>query len=355
MTMSKPSLRPVTHPPTPAVPGGDKTVPTGTWSGVNKTDASRKSPGSMSGAGTGSTTASGTGSATLRKTPLLASSVLWEDFAPKEPGHQVLRQTAIAVGVVGTAATLVLSWQEPAALLLAALFALLGLLGVIGLSYALRAASIVPVAFCGLLGVSWVRTGLTGLYSGPWLAVGVAVLSASLYFRAYYRSSKIARLLVGAGILVCAGWLFAAGHMDQLAVLDLHWQSWLKPMMWLGLALLLLLSLLAFMEARTTGGCKLWATALLGWYAIYVTLEWALQEWPAPQSIVYADTSRTLAPTTPPVDAYLTGELLSLSVALLAVISALSLWQLLASVYSVAFQKQQNEVSVKLLADKGLR
>jgi hypothetical protein len=41
-----------------------------------------------------------------------------------------------------------------------------------------------------------------------------------------------------------------------------------------------MLALLAFMDARSTGGCATWAGALLGWYALY---EWALlfaQSWP---------------------------------------------------------------------------
>jgi hypothetical protein len=35
------------------------------------------------------------------------------------------------------------------------------------------------------------------------------------------------------------------------------------------LALLLMLSLLAFMDSRSTGACGTWATLLLIWYALY--------------------------------------------------------------------------------------
>ncbi len=348
MSTSKPTLRPVSPLP-PSHPGPTEQVPTGTWSGVR---APLQDPHQVQ---SQRTEAAVQDAKQLAHAPLLASSVLWEDFAPQEPGKEWLRQAAMAVGILGTAATLILSWQEPIALILAALFMLIGLLGIIGMSYGLRATSILPLALCGLLSVSWLRTGVIGLESGPWLAVGISVLSASLLFRAFYRSSKTSRILVGASITVCMGWLVVAIPLHEFVVLDLHWQSWIKPMMWLSLALLLLLSMLAFMEARTTGGCKLWAMALLGWYAAYLTVEWALNAWPAPEGMVLSEPLRHFARSTPPFDGQLTAELLTLSTILLSLITALSLWQLLSSVYTAAFHKRQNDVSVKLLADKGLR
>ncbi|MCB9708122.1 MAG: hypothetical protein H6714_04995 [Myxococcales bacterium] len=342
MSVSKPHLRPVPNAPPPS----QDAVPTGTWSGARTTGEHSLADRERRTSAEGHNVAAAASAVPQRPSPLLASAVLWEDFAPEEPGKQWLRQAALAVGVLGVSAALVLSWQEPAALLLAVLFALIGVLGLIGLSYTWRASLMAPVALGALVLVS-------GPQSGPWLSIGIAVLSASLLFRAFYRSSKTARVLVGSSLLVCISWLAKTVKEGQFEVMDLQWQSWLGPIMWVALALLLLLSLLAFMEPRTTGGCKLWATALLVWYAMYLTAEWALRAWPAASGI--GRSSPSVASPHGIIRSHLSAELLTLSSILLAVIAALSLWQLLSAVYTRAFRKRQTDISVKLLADKGLR
>ncbi|QQR89683.1 MAG: hypothetical protein IPJ88_16045 [Myxococcales bacterium] len=286
--------------------------------------------------------------------PLLASTLLLDDFAPKEPGQQLIRRSSIAVGILGTAAALALSRAEPGPLVVAAIFAIIGAIGAFKLSYAHRAWALTVLSFVSLGFLSWVRSSTAGLYSGPWLGLGVAVLCGSLLFRAYYRSALTSRILVGASVIVTAGWLAIATQVESISVLEIEWQSWAKPVLWLVLSLLLLLSLLSFMEAQTTGGCRIWATCLLLWYPAYVFLELALRTWPAQGgAVLISQALRTLAPASSVSGEFqISPELSTLSVSLLCALAALGLWQLLAVHYTRSFRGRRDDISLRLMSNR---
>jgi hypothetical protein len=61
--------------------------------------------------------------------------------------------------------------------------------------------------------------------------------------------------------------------LQKVLILDAGWQRWLPAVLPLPLAIVLLLSLLAFMDSRSTGGCTAWASLVLGWYALQVWVE----------------------------------------------------------------------------------
>ena len=75
-----------------------------------------------------------------------------------------------------------------------------------------------------------------------------------------------------------------SGALQQLLILESHWQTWLPPVLGLPLTALLLLSLLAFMDSRSTGSCGAWAALLLGWYALYTWTELLGLYWPVQAS-----------------------------------------------------------------------
>jgi len=124
------------------------------------------------------------------------------------------------------------------------------------------------------------------------LATGVTVLGAALLFRAWHRASWLARALAALGIAVCAGFLAMSEALQRLPIVDPSWQAWLPQVLQLVLVLLLLLSLLAFMDARSTGGCDAWAFSLLGWYVAFRAVETLAWRFPATSSVVDAATAK---------------------------------------------------------------
>jgi hypothetical protein len=66
-----------------------------------------------------------------------------------------------------------------------------------------------------------------------------------------------------------------------LLVLDSRVQAWFGPVLCVPFALLLLLSLLAFMDSRSTGACAVWAGLLLLWYGVHDWAGLAVRYWPA--------------------------------------------------------------------------
>jgi hypothetical protein len=63
-------------------------------------------------------------------------------------------------------------------------------------------------------------------------------------------------------------------------MLDVAWQSWLPRVVLLPFALLLMLSLLVFMNARTTAGAAGWAALILLWYEQLAVVELLHAAWP---------------------------------------------------------------------------
>ena len=140
----------------------------------------------------------------------------------------------------------------------------MNLLGFVPLPYAARASALAAVAGSGLAVVTWHAFAAQALdLDALVLRIGVLSLAMALFFRAWHRGSLLARALVALGIALCAGGLWMSGSLGALLALDGGVQSWLLPLSSLGLAVLLMLSLLAFMDSRTTGGCAAWASLLL--------------------------------------------------------------------------------------------
>ncbi|MGD8863511.1 MAG: hypothetical protein PVI30_26085, partial [Myxococcales bacterium] len=82
------------------------------------------------------------------------------------------------------------------------------------------------------------------------------------------------------GLSVCVGWLWMARVLETLTILEIHWQAWLPTVLQVPFALLLMLSLLAFMDSRSTGGCAAWSALLLSWYAGFQWSHLLARYWP---------------------------------------------------------------------------
>ena len=286
--------------------------------------------------------------------PLLASRLLLEDYAPYEPGRMVLRNTAIAAGLFGAIGSVILGLTGVVGVVSAMGLLCIAILGALKLGYTARATAIALVAMLSLGIAAWFRARAPGLHSGPWLAVGTSVLAGSLLFRADYRSSATARVLVGISVSVCAIWLaIVVSTALDFSMLSTQWQSWLPAVLWLCFGMLLLLSLLAFMEAQTTGGCRIWSIALLVWYAAYVSTEFAVRTWAVDTpSAQIATAFRGFSPP-PEAGAYsLNYGALTLAVALLTALGALSLWQTFVASASHMYHRRSNEDIVRTLMSK---
>lgn len=146
-------------------------------------------------------------------------------------------------------------------------------LGLSPMGYAARASAIATVSGSALAVAAFVETTETGRFEPLVLATGVTVLSAALLLRAWHRASWLARALTAFGIAVCAGYLAMSEALRRLPIVDPSWQAWLPQLLQLVLVLLLFLSLLAFMDARSTGGADAWAFSLLGWYVVFRAVE----------------------------------------------------------------------------------
>ena len=120
--------------------------------------------------------------------------------------------------------------------------------------------------------------------------VGCSLLSMALLFRSWHRASLLARALVALGIVLCAGWVWMSGALQRLLVLEGQWQSWVPAVLVVPLVILLLLSLLAFMDSRSTGACALWSALVLAWYALFAWFDLLALAWPA--ALAHADWQR---------------------------------------------------------------
>lgn len=147
--------------------------------------------------------------------------------------------------------------------------------------YPARAMSLATVAGSVFAVVMWHRADRAEDLEPVVLGLGVVVLAMALLFRSWHRASLLARALVGVGLALCAGWLWSSHALQRLLVLDSNLQAWFGPVLCVPFALLLMLSLLAFMDSRSTGACMLWAGLLLVWYGIHDWAALAVRYWPA--------------------------------------------------------------------------
>lgn len=212
--------------------------------------------------------------------PVLASEALQRDLTPAEPAAALLRFWSPALGLLGAAATWFLTRGQGIGAPLCGAFAALALLGLPRMPYAARAAAVATVAATGLAVVLWTEMGGGNGPRAVVLTLTVTLLAAGLYFRAWHRASALSRFMVALGILLGASFLWMSGVFDQLTMMDTAWQSWAPRLVGLPFGILLMLSLLSFMNARTTAGAAAWATFILLWYAMYSTLELLHAVWP---------------------------------------------------------------------------
>jgi hypothetical protein len=80
-------------------------------------------------------------------------------------------------------------------------------------------------------------------------------------------------VLVATFAVAMATWLFASGSGSTLFDIAPRWEGWAPTLVYAVLVVLLFLSLLAFMEPATRGGCQLWASLLGGWYVVHVVVD----------------------------------------------------------------------------------
>jgi hypothetical protein len=206
--------------------------------------------------------------------PFLASAILREDLAPSEPGNQVGERVLVIAGAFGLGAALFGGGGTPA-LVFAPVFLLLIVLSRVKVSYLTRAITAGSVSGAALLVASFWRVALGGRLEGPFLSASVTLLSAALFFRAWYRTSTLARVLVAAAFALALSWAAMTSHRGLLE-LGFDWASWLPALTWYLFVILCLLSLLAFMGDETTGGCDSWALGLFAWFGLYALVRHAL-------------------------------------------------------------------------------
>lgn len=207
----------------------------------------------------------------LRKVgpPQLASEAMRREMRPSEPATLSSRVALALLGALGAVSSLLLLGSDGFGLPLSGAFVLALLLGVVPMPYPARAAVLVTLAGAGLAIVSLQGLDRAEALVGLVLMFGITILATALFFRAWHRGSLLARALITLGIAICVGWLWMGQGLTALAILETDWHRWLPPVLQVPLALILMLCLLAFMDARSTGGCTVWAWLLLLWFATH--------------------------------------------------------------------------------------
>jgi hypothetical protein len=215
-----------------------------------------------------------------RRPPVLASEALLRDLAPSRPARRALRVWCPLLGVLGAAAAWFLTNGQGTGWPLAGAFAGLALLGLPPMPYPGRASAVTTVAGTALALVLWTDAGTSDGLATILLTTSVMLLASGLYFRAWHRASVLARFIVSSGVISGAAFLWMRGDIADLTLFDTAWQSWLPRLMGLGFGILLMLALLAFMDARSTGGASVWASFVLCWYGVYAAVEILHAAWP---------------------------------------------------------------------------
>jgi ribosomal protein L37E len=256
-------------------------------------------------------TTSASGPSGPRRPPVLASEALLRDLAPSRPARRALRIWCPLLGALGIANAWFLTRGAGLGWPLTGAFVGLALLGLPPMPYAGRASAVATVAGTGLALVMWTdahgREGLSTIV----LATAVTLLATGLLFRSWHRASLLARFIVLSGVMLSSLFLWMSGDLSHLTVFDMVWQSWLPRVVSLAFAMLLLLSLLAFMDARSTAGATVWAGFVLLWHAVYAIVEVLHAAWP--KYATRLDTSRI------PIDTLLAWTSGPLFTALLAI------------------------------------
>jgi hypothetical protein len=226
------------------------------------------------------TKSNGTQPGTARRPPVLASEALLRDLAPSRPARRALRIWSPVLGGFGACVIWLLTDGQGLGWPIVGAFVGLALLGLPPMPYAGRASAVATVAGTGLALLLWTDGTTPGGLSAVLLTVAVTMLAAGLYFRAWHRASALARVIVAAGVLLGALFLWTSGDLADLTLFDTSWQSWLPRLVGLSFGILLMFSLLAFMDARSTGGAAVWASFMLCWLGVHAAVEILHAAWP---------------------------------------------------------------------------
>lgn len=212
--------------------------------------------------------------------PVLASVILRKDMIPSEPGRRIFKRIVVGAGTVSGIASFALGGASIPSVLVSLTCFALAVLGVVNMTYRTRALVVGGIATSGMIAT----TVAAITWNVPWALVGVTGaicwLSASLLFRAFHRGSKRSRLFVGIGIAACTIWLMIGGVHTRFLSFTTEWQVMFPTLLAGGLAMLTILSLLAYMGSGSTGGSQIWGLFLVLWFAAYSIFTVALRVWP---------------------------------------------------------------------------
>ena len=215
-----------------------------------------------------------------RRPPVLASEALLRDIAPSRPARRALRVWCPVLGVLGVVNAWLLTHGQGLGWPMIGAFCALALLGLPPMPYSGRASAVTTVSATALAMLLWSDAPSPGSAARITLTAAVTMLACGLLFRAWHRASALSRFIVASGIGLASLFLWLSGELADLTLVDTAWQSWLPRVVALALALLLLLSLLAFMDARSTGGAAVWAGFILCWMGVHAVAAILHGAWP---------------------------------------------------------------------------
>lgn len=198
----------------------------------------------------------------------IASELLRQDWYPETPLLRTLKWGSIGLGATGVLAVIGVGGLAIEALGLAALFALCAVTGLAPLTAQARGAALAAVGAVGAVWVGWLHAlEMEGLTT-PLLIACVTLTASALFFRASHRISKLARALVGVGVMGVGVWLVLSGGLEGFVVETLAWQSWVGPASHLLLAFIALGAVLSFLDPTGHGGAWVAGFALLAWLGL---------------------------------------------------------------------------------------
>jgi hypothetical protein len=150
--------------------------------------------------------------------------------------------------------------------------------GAAPLSYVRRAWVVAAMGACAALSGLAMRLGQGGSWREAWIAAAIGVLAVGLFYRGAHRASRDARALVAVGVVLAVGWLGESlmHGVGPIGPAMPAWAYWSSMALRVGLGVVLLLSLLAFMHEGTTAGCSVWGAIAAGWLAAYEALQVAV-------------------------------------------------------------------------------
>lgn len=215
--------------------------------------------------------------------PVLASESLRREMAPAEPGRRLLWVIAFVTYLAGAGVSLWLGGLAEQAIAVAVAFVALLALALAPMPYTSRAGVLAVLAGSGVLAATWLHSEASGDPHTVGLTGAVLLLGTALHLRAWHRGSVSARVLVALGLGAGAAWLGAEAPWESLSALPPDLRLSAARVLPVGLGLLLMMSLLAFMDSRTTGGCDLWALGLWLWHVSFAGAEFAAHSVLEPQ------------------------------------------------------------------------